>query len=79
MSEIPMIRCPVCGAELKVTTSTSKRGNVALVLVCSASGRDFRAFINNKTYVRKVLDSLEEGARSTPPAEQQASRESDVG
>ena len=58
MSDIPMIRCPVCGAALKVTTSTSKRGHVALVLVCSVSGKDFRGFINNATFVKKVLDSL---------------------
>ena len=59
MSETPMISCPVCGAELRVTTSTSKRGNVALVLVCSVSGKDFRGFINNKDFVKKMLDSLE--------------------
>ena len=69
MSDIPMILCPVCGAELRVTTSTSKRGNVALVLVCSASGKDFRAFINNKDYVRRVLGSLEAGAPAAKTAE----------
>ena len=59
MTDIPAIRCPVCEAELKVTTSTSKSGKVAIVLACPSDGRDFRAFINNRDYVRRVLDSLE--------------------
>lgn len=59
MTDIPTIRCPVCEAELKVTTSTSKLGNVALVFACPRDGRDFRAFINNKEYVRRVMDSIE--------------------
>ena len=57
MSDVPAIRCPVCEADLKVTTS--KSGKVALVLACPRDGRDFRAFINNREYVRRVLDSLE--------------------
>ena len=59
MTDVPVIRCPVCEADLKVTTSTSKAGKVALVLVCPKGGRDFRAFINNREYVRRVIDSLE--------------------
>ena len=59
MSNIPTINCPVCGAGLKVNTSTSKAGKVALVLVCLRDGRDFRAFINNKEYIQEVFDSLE--------------------
>ena len=59
MSEAPAIRCPVCESGLRVSTSTSKSGKLALVLVCSRDGRDFRAFINNKDYIQKVLDSLE--------------------
>ncbi len=59
MSEIPTINCPVCGAGLKVNTCTSKAGKVALVLVCPKDGRDFRAFINNREYIREVFDSLE--------------------
>ncbi len=59
MSDLPTIRCPVCGAALKVTTSTSKRGKVSLSLACPKDGRDFRAFINNPAFVRRVLESLE--------------------
>ena len=59
MSDIPTIRCPVCGAVLKVTPSTSKRGKVSLSLACPRDGRDGRAFINNPAFVRRVLDSLE--------------------
>ena len=42
-----------------MNTCTSKAGKVALVLVCPKDGRDFRAFINNKEYIREVFDSLE--------------------
>ena len=59
MSDIPTVCCPVFGAVLKVTTSTSKRGKVSLSLACPRDGRDFRAFINNPAFVRRVLDSLE--------------------
>ena len=59
MSDIPTVCCPVCGAVLKVTISTSKRGKVSLSLACPTDGRDFRAFINNPAFVRRVLDSLE--------------------
>ena len=59
MSDIPIVCCPVCGAVLKVTISTSKRGKVSLSLSCPKDGRDFRAFINNPAFVRRVLDSLE--------------------
>ena len=60
MSDIPTVCCPVCGAVLKVTISTSKRGKVSLSLACPTDGRDFRAFINNPAFVRRVLDSLED-------------------
>ncbi len=59
MSNIPTIRCPVSGAVLKVTTSISKRGNVFLSLICPRNPRDFRAFIHDQAFVRRVLDSLE--------------------
>ena len=65
MNDIPAISCPVCGASLKVSTSTSKAGKVALVLVCPKDGRDFRAFINNKGYIERVLASLETAKAST--------------
>ncbi len=68
MSDIPAICCPVCGAGLKVTTCTSKTGKVALVLVCPKDGRDFRAFINNREYVRRVMDSIDASrAQATGP------------
>ena len=59
MSDVPTIRCPVCGVGLKVTTSISKRGNVFLSLICPRDPRDFRAFIHDQAFVRRVLDSLE--------------------
>ena len=71
MSDIPTIRCPVCGAVLKVTPSTSKRGKVSLSLACPRDGRDFRAFINDQAFVRRVLDSLE---GQTPSLEGRAAK-----
>ena len=59
MSDIPTIRCPVCGAVVKAKTSISKRGKVSLSLACPRDPRDFRVFINNQAFVRRVLDSLE--------------------
>ena len=56
MSDVNPIRCPVCGVGRKVITSIGKRGNVFLSLACP---RDFRVFINNQAFVRRVLDSLE--------------------
>ena len=72
MSDIPTVCCPVCGAVLKVTTSTSKRGKVSLSLACPTDGRDFRAFINNQAFVRRVLDSLE---GQTPSLEGRADKD----
>ena len=59
------IGCPVCGRVLNVGVTNSRKGKVALVLVCPEDGRHFRAFINDPTYVRKVLDMLavQEGAK----------------
>ena len=59
MSDVPAIRCPVCGAVVKAKTSISKRGKVSLSLACPRDPRDFRVFINNQAFVRRVLDSLE--------------------
>ena len=59
MSNTPTIRCPVCGAVVKAKTSISKRGKVSLSLACPRDPRDFRVFINNQAFVRRVLDSLE--------------------
>ena len=59
MSDIPNICCPICGADLNVKVSTSKRGKVSLSLACPTNGRHFRAFINDSNFVRRVMDSLE--------------------
>ena len=66
MSDIPTIRCPVCGAVVKAKTSISKRGKVSLSLACPRDPRDFRVFINDQAFVRRVLDCLE---GQTPPSE----------
>ncbi|MCH7621921.1 MAG: hypothetical protein IH870_08490 [Chloroflexi bacterium] len=59
MSDVPTIRCPVCGVGLKAKTSISKKGKVSLSLACPRDPRDFRVFINDQAFVRRVLDSLE--------------------
>ena len=59
MKDVGAIQCPVCGVTLKITTSRSKRGKVALVLACPEDGRHIRAFLNDPTYVRQVLEALE--------------------
>ena len=59
MSDVTPIRCPVCGAVVKAKTSISKRGKVSLSLACPRDPRDFRVFINDQAFVRRVLDSLE--------------------
>ena len=59
MSDVPTIRCPVCGVGLKVITSVGKRGKVSLSLICPRDPRDFRAFIHDQAFVRRVLDSLD--------------------
>ena len=70
----PGIGCPVCSRTLRVGTSTSKIGRVALVLVCPEDGRHFRGFINDGAYVRGVLDVLER-RQNESEAEQGAKRE----
>ena len=52
------IGCPVCGRVLNVGVTNSRKGKVALVLVCPEDGRHFRAFINDPAYVRSVLETL---------------------
>ena len=59
MSDVPTIRCPVCGVGLKVITSVGKRGKASLSLICPRDPRDFRAFIHDQAFVRRVLDSLD--------------------
>ncbi len=59
MSDVPTIRCPVCGVGLKVITSVGKRGKASLSLICPRDPRDFRAFIHDQAFVRRVVDSLD--------------------
>ena len=59
MSNVPSIGCPVCGLGLKVATTKSQRGKVALVLVCPDDGRHFRGFINDIKFVRQVMEAIE--------------------
>ena len=56
------ILCPICGSELKVTVTTSKRGKHAIGVSCPQDGRHFRGFINHVPYVQEVLDKATEAA-----------------
>ena len=69
MSDIPNICCPICGADLNVKVSTSKRGKVSLSLACPTNGRHFRAFINDPAFVGGVVDSLESLEGHTPSSD----------
>ena len=54
------IRCLVCGEALLVRLARGRKsGKPFLMLICRADGRHFRGFINDRTYVRQVLERLE--------------------
>jgi len=53
------VNCPVCEEALRVTITKSSRGKAALMMFCPRDGRHFRAFVNDRPFVAKVLASLE--------------------
>ena len=60
-SEPSTLRCPVCGLGLSLDLARGRRsGKPFLMLVCPRDGRHFRAFINDASYVRQVLERLED-------------------
>ena len=57
----PGIPCVVCGGPLALRLAHGRKsGKPFLMLVCPNDGRHFRAFINDKEYVRGVFDLLED-------------------
>ena len=78
MSDISTVCCPVCGADLKVKFSTSKRGKVSLSLACPNDGRHFRGFINDPAFVRGVVDSLEYLEGHTPSSDDRVDGEDNL-
>ena len=56
----PGIPCVVCRGPLSLRVVHGRRsGKPFLMLVCPEDGRHFRAFINDQSFVRGVLDRLE--------------------
>ena len=56
----PGIPCVVCGGPLALRLAHGRKsGKPFLMLVCTEDGRHFRAFINDKSFARGVLDRFE--------------------
>lgn len=54
------IPCLVCGQQLTIRLAKGRKSQKTfLMLVCSQDGRHFRGFINDRSYVDKVLARLE--------------------
>lgn len=52
------IPCPVCEAKLEAYITTSKKGRHAIGLRCPRDGRDFRGFVNTRSYVEPMLEKI---------------------
>ena len=53
------IGCPVCAAALTVSPAKSRKSKepkLFLMMVCPADGRHFRGFINDRSFVSKVVE-----------------------
>ncbi len=56
-SEVP---CMICGEPLRVALARGRKsGKPSVMLICPSDGRHFRAFINDRGYVSRVVDRLE--------------------
>ncbi len=52
--------CPVCHQPLTLRLARGRKsGKPFLMLICGQDGRHFRAFITDKKYVSRVLESAE--------------------
>jgi uncharacterized protein YbaR (Trm112 family) len=57
------VACPVCGTALSLSPAKSrksKRPKQFLMLVCPVDGRHFRGFINDREFVRQVIQRAEQ-------------------
>lgn len=71
-----MITCPICHDIATVSVARSAKGRVSIVLRCPQDGRHFRAFINDRVFVQRLLeklgmqsDSCHDGLSALPPVE----------
>ena len=63
MTTSQSVPCLICGESLHLRTARGRKsGKAFLMLVCPVDGRHFRGFITDRTYVRQVMDRLEERA-----------------
>ena len=57
------VKCPVCGTELSLAPAKSRKSRNPkqfLMLVCPTDGRHFRGFINDREFVRQVMQRAEQ-------------------
>ena len=56
----PSIPCIVCGESLTMRMIQGRKsGKPFVMLMCGKDGRHFRAFINDREYVRQVIHKIE--------------------
>lgn len=55
------LSCIVCGNRLSIRTAQGRKSNKPFIMIiCSESGKHFRAFITDQLYVKKFLESVED-------------------
>lgn len=55
------VNCPVCSHRLDMgPRENARNGRIFLMLVCPEDGAHFRAFINDRDYVGKVVKGMQE-------------------
>ncbi len=54
------VACLICKEPLTVRLARGRKsGKPFVMMICPRDGRHFRAFINDKAYVEKVLEGVE--------------------
>ena len=57
------VKCPVCATALSLAPAKSRKSKNPkqfLMLVCPSDGRHFRGFINDREFVRQVMQRAEQ-------------------
>jgi len=58
--ESAAIPCPVCKTSLSLRLARGRKsGKPFVMFICPQDGRHFRGFINDRSFVQRVLDSIE--------------------
>jgi len=59
------ISCLVCGEPLSIRPATGRKsGKPFIMLICSTSGKHFRGFITDQSYVAGVMGRIEGRSKS---------------